>query len=66
MPYALFPKCLQMGIGVNEHLEQTRIWGKGYPMCPKGVLQVPYAHFPKCLQKGAGVNGDLGQMDIWE
>ena len=35
VPYAHFPKCMQMGTGANGHWGQMESWGKGVPQMPQ-------------------------------
>ena len=56
-----------MGTGANRHQGKWTFGKKGYPKCPKGVLQVPSAHFPQMFTNGRWgewalrENGHLGE-----
>ena len=63
MPYAHFPKFLQMDSGVNEHLKERDALGG-----LKGYLKSSVPIYPTFLQMGRGKNWHLGfrgKEDFW-
>ena len=56
VPYAHYPKCLEVGTGANGHFGQMDVWRRSTPsvLCPsspnffKLAFGVPSAHLLQC------------------